>query len=146
MSLLHGVLVKRLNHTSHATITANSSHHHHHNKTTLKSRGVGAQQHFSSNVKEDTSASINTEFTNGYHIRFWELVIVVFVIALWLASLWRFIKSFDMLRITHHREIPYKYRIREHHGPSLSASSSPPHHIGPYASANASGLNVHKKI
>ena len=55
----------------------------------------------------------NNEFSNGYAIRFWELVIVVFVIVLWLGSLYRFIKHFDKLRITHHREIPYKLRQKE---------------------------------
>ena len=68
---------------------------------------------FLSNSKEETANGANNEFSNGYNIRFWELVIVIFVIVLWLASLYRFIRSFDMLRITHHREMPYKYKLRE---------------------------------
>jgi len=68
---------------------------------------------FLSNSKEELANGANNEFSNGYNIRFWELVIVIFVIVLWLASLYRFIRSFDMLRITHHREMPYKYKLRE---------------------------------
>ena len=67
---------------------------------------------FFPNSKEENANGSNNEFSSGYHIRFWELIIVIFVIILWLASLYRFIRSFDMLRITHHREMPYKYRMR----------------------------------
>lgn len=72
-----------------------------------------------SNSKEDSS--INNEFSNGYYIRFWELVIVIFVIILWVLSLYRFIKHFDKLRITHHREIPYKLRQKD----TVPACTSP---------------------
>ena len=80
----------------------------------LMNTTVAAYNHgmFFPNSKEENANGSNNEFSSGYHIRFWELIIVIFVIILWLASLYRFIRSFDMLRITHHREMPYKYRMR----------------------------------
>lgn len=63
-------------------------------------------------VKYDVNESPN-DFTDGYYIRFSEIIIIAAIIVFWLLALRKFTKNFDKIRTTHYREIPYKYKIKD---------------------------------
>lgn len=54
-----------------------------------------------------------TEFTSGFNLRLAEVLVILFILMLWLLSLLKFMQHFNKIRITHYREIPYKYFLKD---------------------------------
>jgi len=54
-----------------------------------------------------------TEFTSGFNLRLSEVLVILFILMLWLLSLLKFMQHFNKIRITHYREIPYKYFLKD---------------------------------
>jgi hypothetical protein len=50
------------------------------------------------------------EFTNGFQLKFNEIIFILLILLLWILSLRKLFYNFEKLRTTHYREIPYKFR------------------------------------
>lgn len=74
------------------------------------------------NLKYSTDELPN-EFSSGYNIRFSEILIIIGILIFWLIAVRKFSKSFDKIRTTHYREIPYKYKTKDLENPTSLHSS-----------------------
>ena len=81
------------------------------NKTSLDFEVYTMSSDVTNKMKYDVETP--NEFSNGYNIRLPEIIIIAFILLIWLLSLRKFTKSFEKIRTTHYREIPYKYRIKD---------------------------------